>query len=143
MQVNVHTTDTIRRKPPERSNARFADKFSGLSDAICAIIGPRFEHPAIPLGRSAIKGIRITEIIKLHSFLVSGILQRREHSMYTRPECPMQSQKDISMARYDYKKSMTDYIASYGYRLDANPCDYKPAFLEALANYCEHSYKKQ
>lgn len=76
------------------------------------------------------------DLVGLHSFLMEGIIG--SINPFQRPECPVKSPNHHALARVGYKEAMVDYIHGFGHKLIGPPCDYPPAFLEALANYLEH-----
>lgn len=105
------------------------------------ILHPEFHHPHIPVKESTIKSIRIPELISLYNFLTNGIVESQR--LFQRPECPVTNPKQVSLARYEYKKAMIEYISHFGHELKNPPCTYLPAFLEAFANYCEWRVREE
>lgn len=99
------------------------------------ILCPDFHHENVPLSETTIAKLRLFELNNLYGFLTSEIIKPRDS--FQRPECPIKSPKHLSLARYEYKKAMLDYISNFGYELTEPPCNYLSAFLEAFANYCE------
>ncbi|MDD5377132.1 MAG: hypothetical protein PHH16_03375 [Candidatus Gracilibacteria bacterium] len=100
------------------------------------ILHPKFYHPYATIKKRTLIRISAPDLAGLYSFLVEGIIG--SDNPFPRPECPVKSPNQQSLARVDYKSAMVDYICGFGYKLTSPPCDYPPAFLEALANYLEH-----
>lgn len=87
-----------------------------------------------------IKTLWKNEIIDVHRLLVWWLLMESQKQINNtkRPSCPITWPKKINQAKADYKIAMIAYIASFGIHLTENaPCNYPPAVLEALANYCD------
>lgn len=49
--------------------------------------------------------------------------------------------RKFNQAKVDYKLAMIAYLSEFDIHLRENaPCNYPPALLEALANYCDNNY---
>lgn len=113
-----------------------------LVEAISDILDWKFYHRYAPISKNALVRVHVPELIDLHNFLTGTIIGSKD--LLTRPPCPIQWQNHHSAARYDYKLAIVQYISTFGFQLTSqNPCNYNPAFLEALANYCEHAVKNE
>lgn len=84
------------------------------------------------------------EIREIHRILTQNILNTWVWEIYSkwitinRPPCPINWPKKLNQAKEGYKLAMIAYLAQFGIHLTENaPCNYPPALLEALANYCE------
>lgn len=131
--------NTIQKKAPiSGENKKTASELYREQTAadILKILDGRFHHAHAPLTQTQIKAFHAIELKELSIFLSGDAMQRNEH--LKRPECPLKNPRQHSLARYDYKKGMQDYIASFGYTLPEFACNYGTSFLEALANYCEY-----
>lgn len=88
-----------------------------------------------------IKTLWKNEVVKIHQLLILGILTgkwRQKNNQIKRPTCPVTWPRKLNQAKADYKIAMIAYIGEFGIHLTGNaPCNYPPAILEALANYCE------
>ena len=122
----------------EKGNTKWelAERPRNISEKISDILHSEFQNPLVPFNKSTLESLRISEIIRLYSFLTLGIIEFRE--WFHRPDCPISE----SLKRYDYKKAMVDYIHCFNFKLHWNPCEYSSAFLEAFANYCEIASRK-
>lgn len=108
--------------------------------AVCDILHTNFQHPYAPIKKTTLLTIRALELTHIYSFLTNKIIS--PEISIQRPSCPIKSLYHQSLATYDYKQSMMKYISNFGYEFrNSNPCEYSPAFLEALANYCEYKAK--
>lgn len=101
------------------------------------------QHEELPIMPTTIKSVRADVLICLYNFLVGEIMPTE--NVTERPKYIP------GKTSYPYKRGVIDFIAhGFGFdkllgtgKLDRrgrpviyNPCDYSPAFLEALANFC-------
>lgn len=91
-----------------------------------------------PIKKTTLSTLSARESVYLHDFLTNHSIVSEIHNISERPVCPVVCHKSQSAGRSDYKKAMMLYISGFGYEfMNENPCGYSPAFLEALANYCD------
>lgn len=91
----------------------------------------------LPLTKSSLKSLKINGLHNFHEF-ISKPLKTITKIEIMRPTCPVTKLYSCSMARYPYKKAMSEYIAQWGYIFE-NPLEIPPSLFEATANYLEHS----
>ena len=107
---------------------------------------PELQHEFITFSKNTLRVLSTEELRRIINFLVSRSLNIHyrdlNQKIYSikRPVCPITSIKKLNQAKAEYKIAMITYIAQFGIELIGNaPCNYTPAFLESLANYCEQS----
>lgn len=106
---------------------------------------PELQHEFVNFSKNTLRVISTEELGRIINFLVSRSLNidRRTNQkkyMIERPICPITNIKKLNQAKAEYKIAMITYITQFGIELTGNaPCNYTPALLESLANYCEKS----
>lgn len=127
----ICSDDEIR--PPSESEIFRKNLVTKVID----LLDPRFHHPHVPVNESILKRLHVMELALLQNFLTGNVA--KPQNPLQRPPCPITNPRQHTLARFDYKNAMVEYIAGFGYRFfNKNPCYYLPSFLEALANYCEY-----
>jgi hypothetical protein len=96
-----------------------------------------FSNKNIPLKESALRRMGVDEVIRLYDFLISS--PERSKNRFFRPECPVKDKNHFSLAKYQYKKAMANYISQWGYNGFNSPSTISPTLLEATANYLEQN----
>lgn len=125
----LHSTNHVPNKKTSTSvRDVFIQRINGLLDI-------SLQHPCAPILPTTLNSLKIEELSKMEIFLNRN--GGKIPQPHTRPKCPIISTSRMSTAQYEYKKWMVDYIASFGFHFQQSPCFYRPAVLEAMANYCE------
>jgi len=127
-RLSERTLDTENISAKESLQKKWVQKVSD-------ILHPDFHHPHAPIKEHTMRRICTSELVSLAIFLLGDDAVSK--NLQQRPECPIKSPRHQSSATYDYKQAMIEYISGFGHKFHKEPCSYPPAFLEALANYCE------
>ncbi len=110
------------------------------------LINGNYQHEFAKLTNNSINTLKLNDLVCVYKLIITKIMETTSETTNTRtivrPICPIISPEKINQAKADYKLSMIAYLAQFGIYLTENaPCNYAPALLESLANYCEKIVK--
>lgn len=125
------------RHPVQQKQRSISRKEIVVAD-VHKILHSEFHHKHAPIRKTTLNSIDVDELTSLCSFLTREIVAHPGlRESFKRPYCPVTGPNHQSQATHSYKKAMINYISRFGFDLSWAPCSYLPAFLEAMANYCE------
>ncbi len=110
------------------------------------LITGNYQHTFAILSDNSINTLKSIDLTQIYQILIKGISAtpsiNSKKETIIRPNCPITCPKKINQAKIEYKLTMIEYIKQFGiYLIENAPCNYTPAILEALANYCEKNMK--